>query len=239
MIWIFIIIIAIIVFKFLSSFRTNFTLNYLLGRKGAGKTSYMVKLMLLYKKRGWTIYTDLKGVNIPGVRIFDLKSLKDCSPPPRSAVFLDEVGLSMDNRQYASFSTGLRDWYALQRHYKCVVFINSQAFDVDKKVRDRVDNFLFLQKIGPLSFIRPIIQQVRPNDMSNPQCDNPVSQVYRWGSIFAWKIIYLPKYQKYFDSFIAPPRSDVPFVEIQKEVNQASMDSDQISRKFRICRKKK
>lgn len=238
MIFIILTIIFIVLYKFFSMFRTRFSLNYLLGRKGAGKTSLMIKLMLFYKKRGWTIYTDLQGVNIPGVRIFDLKSLKDCSPPPRSAVFLDEVGLSMDNRQYASFSTGLRDWYALQRHYKCVVYINSQAFDVDKKVRDRVDNFLFLQKVGPLSLVRPIIQQVRPNDMSNPQCDNPVSQVYRWGSIFGWRIIYLPRYQKYFDSFIAPHREDVPFKEIQNELQQARSDADQVHRRFRISRKK-
>lgn len=239
MIYFILLLILILAYKFFSSFRTDYTLNYLLGRKGAGKTSYMVKLMLYYQKRGWTVYTDLKGIKIPGVRLFDLNSLKNCTPPPRSAVFLDEVGLSMDNRQYASFSTGLRDWYALQRHFQAVVFLNSQAFDVEKKVRERVDKFLFLQKIGPLSIIRPIIQDVKPNDMSNPQCDNPVSQTYRWGSIFGWRILYLPKYQKYFDSFIVPHREEVPFVEIQKDVNQASMDADRISRKFKIRKKRK
>lgn len=216
MIW-FIIIFTLFfgVSLYFRKFNSPYLLTFLFGRKGAGKSSFMVKMMLAYKKRGWMIYTDLKGVNIPGVRIFDIRSLELCSPPPKSAVFLDEVGLTMDNRAYKTFSTGLRDWYALQRHYKCRVFVNSQAFDVDKKVRDRVDEFLFLQKIaGCITLIRPIIQTVTPNDMSNPNCDSPVSSKFKWGSLFSWRLMWLPKYAKYFDSFDAPARQDVLFAEV-------------------------
>ncbi len=219
MFWIILISICLpFIFLSLYSKKWNnpFTLTFLFGRKGAGKSSYMVKQMIFYQKRGWTIYTDLQGVNIPGVRLFNITDLEFCSPPPKSCVFLDEVGLSMDNRNYKNFSNGLRDWYALQRHYKCRVFVNSQAFDVDKKVRDRVDHFLFLQKFfGCITLVRPIIQTVKPNDMSSEDCDSPIKSGYKWGSLFSWRLLWLPRYAKRFDSFIAPERSDVRWTEIK------------------------
>lgn len=189
-----------------------FTLTFLFGRKGSGKTTLMAKMMLKDKKRGWTIYTDVQGIKIPGARIFDLSELNTKSPPPKSAVYLDEVGLSMDNRNYKAFSSGLRDWYALQRHYKCKVVVNSQAFDVDKKVRDRTDSFYYVTKIaGTISIARPIVLKIKPNDMSNPSQDSPIVTSYRWGSLLAWKITWLPRYAKWFDSFEAPPREDVAY----------------------------
>lgn len=221
-IFIFVLFIGLNIYS--QKWRNSFTLTFLLGRKGAGKSSYMVKEMLYYQKRRWTIYTDLEGINIPGVRLFKLTDLEFCSPPPKSCVFLDEVGLSMDNRDYKNFTNGLRDWYALQRHYKCRVYVNSQAFDVDKKVRDRVDQFLFLQKIaGCITLIRPIIQTVKPNDMTQPNCDSPVSSKFKWGSIFSWRLMWLPKYAKRFDSFIAPARPDVRYSEVPlREVDRAA-----------------
>lgn len=194
----------------------NFTLTFLFGRKGAGKTTLMAKMMIRDIKKGWTVYTDVQGIKIPGVRIFNIKDLDKCSPPPMSSVYLDEVGLSMDNRNYKAFSSGLRDWYALQRHYKCKVVVNSQAFDVDKKVRDRTDSFFYCTKIaGTISIARPIILKVKPNDMSNPAQDSPICTSYKWGSLLAWKITWLPRYAKWFDSFEAPPREDVQWTMAQ------------------------
>lgn len=216
------VIFGIFIFLFIfnkvnSIFSSDYRLTMIMGQKGSGKTSLMIKYMLQYNKKGWSIYTDLIGVNIPGVRIINIKDLTKFTPPHRSAVFLDEVGLSLDNRDYKNFGSGLRDWFALQRHYKCRVFQNSQVFDCDKKVRDRTDEFLFVQKImGPVSLIRPIVKRVTPNDMSNPDCDTPVSQVYKWGSLFSWKLLWLPKYAKYFDSFVTPPRDEIPYQEVQE-----------------------
>lgn len=216
---IFVILAIIACFIFISiyskKFQSPFLLIFLFGKKGAGKSSLMVYYMIKHLKAGWTVYTDLEGIKIDGIRVFDIKQLNRAAPPPRSLVCLDEVGLSMDNREYKSFTTGLRDFYALQRHYKCKVIVNSQAFDVDKKVRDRVDQFLFLQKIaGCITLVRPIIQTVRPNDMTTADCDSPVASKFRWGSIFSWRFLWLPKYAKFFDSFIAPERPQCEFTEV-------------------------
>lgn len=217
MIFIFILLMAAIIFLSIYSKRFNspFTLIFLFGRKGAGKSSLMVYYMIKHLRAGWTVYTDLEGIKIDGIRVMDIKQLNRAAPPPKSLVCLDEVGLSMDNREYKSFTNGLRDFYALQRHYKCKVIVNSQAFDVDKKVRDRVDQFLFLQKLfGCITLVRPIIQTIRPNDMTTADCDSPITAKFRWAGIFSWRFLWLPKYAKFFDSFIAPERPEVDYSEV-------------------------
>lgn len=200
-------------------FNSPFTLTFIFGRKGAGKSTFMVSLMVKYLKKGFTVYTDMKDVNIDGVRIFKLRDLCKYTPPPRSAVFLDETGLTMNNRDWKMFSDGLREWYALQRKFQCVVYANSQTWDLEKSVRERCDAFYFVQKVlGCVSLIRPIVLITRPNDMSSPDCDSPVKPTYKWGSLLSWKFLFLPRYAKYFNSFAAPTREEVPYEEVVSDL---------------------
>ena len=110
-------------------------LIFIFGKKGSGKSTYMVYLMLRHLKRGWTVYTNMYDVCIPGVRFMDTDSLKTCVPDPHSVLFIDEGGLIWDNRGYKSFDKGYTEFFKLQRKYKCKVYINSQDFDIDKKIR--------------------------------------------------------------------------------------------------------
>lgn len=213
---IYIIIIPIILYFSLSLYskRWNnpFTLTFIFGRKGSGKSTLMTKMMLRDIRHGWTVYTDMDGIKIPGVRLFKLSELSLSAPPPKSSVYLDEVGLSMDNRNFKNFTEGLRDFYALQRHYKIKVVVNSQAFDVDKKVRDRTDHFLYQTKIaGTIGITRPIVQVLKPNDLSSPNNDSPIIPSYKWGSLLQWHITWIPKYAKYFDSFSIVPRPETKY----------------------------
>ena len=202
-------------------YNSPYTWTAIFGKKGSGKSTLMIKMMLKDIKKGWTIYTDLQGVNIPGVRVFNLKDLEFCSPPPHSAVYLDEIGLTLDNRNYKNLSEGMRDWLALLRHYKCKVVCNSQSFDYEKKARDRTDLFLYQVKIaGCIGISRPVVLKVKPNDMSNTSSDAPIVAYYKWGSLFAWKITWIPRYAKWFNSFLAPDRKDVSWKEIPGDLQQ-------------------
>ena len=121
----------------------------------------MVNYMLKYKKRGWNVYTDMKDIYIPGVRIIDSADLASFRPAPHSALFLDEVGISMDNRNYKSFPPGLRDFFKYVRKMKCVVYLNSQSFDVDKKVRDTTDAMILqVSLLNCISLSRPIRRSI-------------------------------------------------------------------------------
>lgn len=143
------------------NFFNPFKLTFLLGDKGVGKSTLMAKLMLKYQKRGWLIYTDMADCNIPGVRIFTSKDLGKFIPPPYSAVFLDEVGCSLDNRRWEDFTTEQRDYWKFLRKYKNVAFMNSQALDIDVKVRSVIDSILLLSQIrNCITVIRPIYTTV-------------------------------------------------------------------------------
>lgn len=173
---------------------------------------YMIKQMLRYQRKGWTIYTDMRDVRIPGVRIIDSKDLTMFRPEEHSAIFLDEVGISMDNRNFKSFPPGLRDFFKYVRKMKCCVFMNSQAYDVDKKVRDTTDRMILQVAIGNvISLSRPIYRSVTLTK-SSAESDSRVADNLRFASVFQWQFFWMPNYFKYFNSLEMPKRELIPFV---------------------------
>lgn len=202
--------IPIIIFVCLSlKYRNPYRCTFIFGKKGAGKSCFMVRKMLYYKRRGWNVYTDMADVRIPGVQIISLKQLEIFRPEPNSALFLDEVGISMDNRSFKSFPPGLRDFFKYARKMKLVVYMNSQAYDVDKKVRDTTDSMMLMQSIGSfLSICRPITRSVT---LTAPSADSEsrIADVLRFAPIWQWKVFYMPAYFEYFDSTAMPARQIV------------------------------
>lgn len=188
-----------------------YTLTFLFGKKGSGKSCYMVKLMLQHLKKGWIVYTDMPDVLIPGVRFIDSRDLSTFRPAEHSVVFLDEVGISMDNRNYKSFPPGLRDFFKYIRKMKCKVYMNSQAFDVDKKVRDTTDAMgLLVSLFGCISLYRPIVRSVVLVE-STAQADSRIADNLKFRSIFSWRLTWMPRYFPYFNSRSMPARDEVPY----------------------------
>lgn len=195
-----------------SKYRNPYTLTFIFGKKGAGKSCYMVREMLKLKKQGWTIYTDMPDIRIPGVRIIDHKDLALFRPVEHSALFLDEVGISMDNRSYKTFPAGLRDFFKYLRKMKCRCYMNSQAYDVDKKVRDTVDSMILQTSLfGVFSVSRPIIRSVTLTEASG-LADSRIADNLRFGSLFSFRIYYMPKYFKFFNSLEMPARGFINYV---------------------------
>lgn len=194
-------------------YNNPYKLQFIFGKKGAGKSCYMVRKMLWYLRHGWTVYTDMADIRIPGVRIITVKSLSDFRPVPHSAIFLDEVGISMDNRDFKSFPPGLRDFFKYVRKMKCCVYMNSQAYDVDKKVRDTTDGLMLVQSIASvLSLCRPVVRSVTLTQ-STADSDSRIADNLRFGSLFSWRLYYMPFYFRYFDSTSMPERREVRFSE--------------------------
>lgn len=203
------------VFAFISSrYKNPYTLTFIFGKKGSGKSTLMVKYMIRDIKNGWNVYTDMIDVHIPGVRFFNTLDLSKFCPEPKSSIYLDEVGLTMDNRHFKSFPDGMRDFFALQRKYKCKVFVNSQSYDVDKKVRDRVDKMILQSNIGNIIGIsRPIKRKVTLVEAS-AQGESRIADNLKFAGITSWKLTWLPRYHKFFESFNAPHREQLPFNQI-------------------------
>lgn len=198
-------------FSLLSKKYSNpYKLIFIFGKKGAGKSCFMVNRLLYYKKKGWTCYTDMP-VNIPGVRIIKADDLKKFYPEEKSALFLDEVGLTWDNRSFKTFDKGFTEFFKLQRKCKCIVYMNSQSFDIDKKIRDVTDSMILQSNIGNIvSVSRPIIRRVALVEASS-QGESRIADNLEFAKIWNWKFYYMPKYFKYFQSFAKPERPFLPF----------------------------
>lgn len=194
---------------------------FVFGKKGAGKSCYMVRQMHKYLRRGWNVYTDMSDIKIPGVRLITVHDLSQFQPDPHSLVCLDEVGISMDNRAYKSFPPGLRDFFKYARKMQIVIIMNSQAYDVDKKVRDTTDSMLLLQSIGSLFCIaRPICRSIT---LTEPSADSEsrIADVLRFAPVWRWRLYYMPAYFRYFDSRAMPPRLQMPYDEVDSDVRFA------------------
>lgn len=188
-----------------------YKLIFIFGKKGAGKSCYMVHEMLRFKKRGWTIYTDMTDIYIPDVRIITVDQLCKYGLPPKSCLFLDEVGISMDNRDFKSFPSGLRDFFKYLRKMKVRCYMNSQAYDVDKKVRDTVDGMVLQTSIlNCISVSRPIVRRVCLTQ-STAQADSRIADNLNFTNIFSWRFYWMPNYFKYFNSLEMPRRDMSPY----------------------------
>lgn len=212
-----------VLFFFSRKYANPFKLIFLFGKKGSGKSTYMVRQMLRYQRKGWHVYTDMEGVLIPGVRFFDSKDLTSFRPEPYSALFLDEVGISMDARDFKKFPPGLRDFFKYVRKMKCVVYMNSQSFDVDKKVRDTTDGMALLVAIaGCITLYRPIVRQVALVEASAAG-ESRIADNLRFRSVFSWRLIWMPAYFRYFDTASMPDRPELPYREISCSISKKSI----------------
>lgn len=205
------IFVFLVVFCVLSSkYKNRWKLYFIFGKKGAGKSCTMIKKLLEYQKKGFICYTDMP-VNIPGVRIISADDLKNHWPDENSALFLDEVGLTWDNRGFKTFDKGFTEFFKLQRKCKTVVYMNSQSFDVDKKIRDLADGLILQQNIGNvISVSRPIKRTITLTEPS-AEGESRIADKLVFDNIFHWKFYYMPKYFKYFYSFDKPLRPALPY----------------------------
>lgn len=215
-------------------YRNIYSLNYFFGKKGAGKSLLMVHYMLRYMRKGFTIYSDIPALNIPGVRQINAKDLDDFAPTSDSVLFLDEVGITFDNRKFKTFSDGARDFFKFQRKYKVIVFMNSQSFDVDKKIRDLVDKYYLIQSFGNvICLCRPIKRKVALVEASS-QGESRVADNLKFAPFWEWKWLYMPQYFKYFDSFEAPHREVIPFSEIPERIRSEKKTLKKLKRGTKI-----
>lgn len=197
---------------FSRKYNNPYKTTFIFGKKGAGKSLLLVHYMLKYKKAGWTIYTDMRDIRIPGVRIIDNRDLSKFRPCEGSAIFLDEVGISMDNREHKTFPPGLRDFFKYSRKMKCVVFMNSQAFDVDKKVRDTTDRMILQVSIANcIALSRPIRRSITLTEPMG-EAESRIADRLSFCGLLSWKFLWMPKYFKYFNSQEMPARELLPYV---------------------------
>lgn len=200
--------IAALILVLAYKFRNPYKLTMVFGKKGSGKTTFLTKKAIQYMRKGRTVYST---VYVPGAHFFDVQQIGHCTFPPESVVFIDEVGMIWDNRNFKNFRTDVRDWFKLQRHYHVTVYLFSQTFDIDVKLRNLTDQmYLCTSHMGFLSIARKIkrsIVLVQPSGESESRIADSLEFVPLWYSLFGAKsaiFTYIPNWVRYFDSYEAP-----------------------------------
>lgn len=194
-------------------YRNPYKLIMIFGKKGSGKSTTLTKLALRYLKKGWSVYSTEP---VPGTYQITPEQVGFVQFNPHSVILIDEVGMVWDNRNFKSFKTEVRDFFKLQRHYKCRVYLFSQSFDIDKKLRDLTDE-MYLMKcfFNVISYGKKINRRIvltkstseAPSTISEDLIFDPLL-LFWCGSRF---LTYIPKYAKYFNSFYAPNLKIVDF----------------------------
>lgn len=196
-------------------YRNPYKLYMVFGKKGSGKTTLMTKTALKYLKKGWTVYSDRY---IPGCRQFDTSDFGKMRFPENSLILIDEVGLVWDNRDYSKFPAHVKEYFKYQRQYKNVVYLFSQSFDVDKKIRDLTDHLYIVQNVfNCFSVARRVTKKITVvHADKSASGDSRIADDYHIDSIFlapfgGMKITYIPKYVKYFKSFDPPKKAPMEY----------------------------
>lgn len=194
--------------------RNPWKLYLVFGKKGSGKSTYLAKLAVKYQKKGFIVYSNMDDLTLPGVRIINIDDLGEFVPVSNSILLVDEVGMIWDNRNFKNFKSSVRDFFKLQRHYKVIVYLASQSFDIDKKLRDLTDGMILNINVLNVFSIGKTIKRTITLTESTSEADSRIADNLKFKSIFSWKITFIPKWSKYFQSYIIPDMPELPFREV-------------------------
>lgn len=212
---------------------------FIMGKPGSGKSTYFAHEMKKYTKlnkrlikRGktpWTIYTDMH-VNIPGIRIFNPKDLKDHWPEEKSVIFIDEISLIWDSRKFKSFDSGFTEFFKLHRHAETIIYCASQAFDADLRIRQLTTHLMVTNNLfGIFALVRPVTRKFPYFTEPSAEHGSDITDVYKMSIITSWKLYFMPRYFKYFNSYIKPGRPYLPYSEVPDLERSENRDSERIA----------
>lgn len=204
----FFLIFFIVIVIWSRKYMNPYKLYMVFGRKGSGKSTYMTKLAVKYHNKGRLIFSN---TNVPYATVIDINDLGKLVPPPESVLLVDEVGMIWDNRHFKNFRDDVRDYFKLQRHYRNIVYLFSQTFDIDIKLRNLTDAMYLVTSPFPiLSVVKRIkrtIVLVQPVADAEGRISDSLEFVPFWMNLFgagAISFTFIPHWARYFDSHEAP-----------------------------------
>ena len=196
---------SVIFHKLTKKYLNPYKLVFVFGKKGSGKSTLIQKLSNKYYKNGWTVYSTEESLN-PEILPLDPKNIYNYEFPEHSCIFIDEVSLIWDNRDFKTMDKKVIEWFRYQRHHKCRVFLFSQTFDIDKKLRDLTDEMYLVNKyfrvlVRAKRILRkPIVVHPSPEAPARIDedliVDGPLMAFFG-GRLYA----FIPYWAKRYDSF--------------------------------------
>lgn len=214
LIYILIVVFALIVIwdKLTRKFINPFKLYFFMGKKGSGKSTVLTKIALQELKKGKSVFST---EDVPGTYEFKAEYVGFYELPENSVVLIDEASIAWNNRHWKSLRDEVIEWFRFQRKRRLTVYLFSQTFDVDVKIRDLSDEMFLVTKFARvLSIARRIDKNITIKNGS-AEAPSTLAEDYKFVPLLSpnsIKITYIPKYTKYFISFNPPPLPEKDFV---------------------------
>lgn len=194
-----------------SRYRNPYKLVMIFGKKGSGKSTLMTKIAVKALKKKKCVYS---STPIPGCYLIDpTTDIGFNHIPPDSVILIDEVGTIWDNRNFKAFKPEVRDYFKYQRHYRHTVYLFSQTFDVDIKLRNLTDNMYlvrsFMNVFSVARRVNRTIKIVHPSAEGESRIADDMefdNILLFWAG--AVKFTFIPAWIKYFDSFSTKELTD-------------------------------
>ena len=208
--WNILIFIVVLVFSFVLflniatlKYKNPYRLTMIFGKKGSGKSTTLTRLALEATKAGKEVYANIP---LPGAHLIKESDIGFFDIPPESVLIVDEAGMIWDNRHFKNFKPEVRDWFKLQRHHRVRVYLASQTFDIDKKIRDLCDDMYLVEcRFRIFAYGRRILRKIT---LTKPigDAEAKITEELSFDSIlFCWAgsrlCTLIPRYAGVFDSF--------------------------------------
>lgn len=177
-------------------------LYFMFGKKGAGKSCLLARLAREGKKKGMVVFTTIP---LHGTFLFNPRDFGKFEFPENSLCLMDEVNMFWDNRNFKNFEDFTQNLLRDQRHYGLTVFMFSQSFDVDRKIKTLADGLFIVKRISRwFSYVKTIDKDfivTKPTDYGGSDISFGM-----WIRPFVLKdarnIVFLPRYWHDYDSFV-------------------------------------
>lgn len=200
LIFIIILILSMIIFLLLTNKYLNpYKLIMIFGKKGSGKTTTLTKIALKELKRKRKVYST---VEIPSTYLFNTDDIGSMTFEPNSTVLIDEVGMIWDNRDFKNFKPAVRDFFKYQRQYKLKIYLFSQTFDIDLKLRNLTDEMYLLSNcFRVFSVARRISKKITIKECADGT--STLSDTYEFYPLLfgGLKFTFIPRYTSFYKSY--------------------------------------
>lgn len=177
------------------------------GNTGSGKSSTIACLSNKFINNGWSAC--YCTAECKGTILIDPWELETKRPLPHSVIFIDEIGIIFNSRNWKNFGQrkGLIEFFKKCRHYKVRIIAFSQTWDdSDKIIRELFSRITIIKRTLRLwSFQRPVAKRMDIYNTSSADTDKKQNNGGQIADFFKYKgfprLVFLPRWFSYFDSY--------------------------------------